>query len=265
MPAKMDTLMQARTIQANILRLSKQAGVGHIGSALSIVDILVALFDHVIHAEVGNPDRDRFILSKGHAALALYCVLHEQGILSREQLDTYCQDNTILGVHPKPVIPGVDFATGSLGQGLGMAVGAALAARIQRSKRRVYCLMSDAELNEGSVWEALLFAKQHKLNHLTVILDDNGQQALGKTQDVLHIQDLPSTLNSLGWVVNTVDGHDIDALTEALKLEVEGPHFIIAKTALGKGVSFMEKTIEWHYKSMSDEQYERALKDIGHA
>ena len=160
-----------------------RAGVGHIGSALSIADIVAALYADIL--DTTNPrdgDRDRLVLSKGHASLALYAALHLRNTLTFDELSTYCEDGTRLGTHPEPGVPGVDFATGSLGHGLSLAAGAALAGRLQATKTRAFCLLSDAECNEGSVWEAVMFAAHHRLSNLVAVIDLNGQQALGYTK-----------------------------------------------------------------------------------
>jgi transketolase len=253
-------------LRALILRLSKRANVGHIGSALSIVEIITALYSDVLHVpEPDDPDRDRFILSKGHAAAALYAALFLKGWLSEENLQTYCQDQSLLGVHPEHRLKGVDFSTGSLGMGLPMGAGAALAARLQRSARRVFVLVSDAECNAGSLWEAAMFAAHHHISNLIAIVDLNGQQALGYTKDVLNLSPLADRWRAFGWDVHEVDGHDVEAITKAivnLNTDSGMPHMIIAHTIFGKGVSYMEKQVKWHYWPMSDTEYQQALDEI---
>ena len=203
-------------------------------------------------------------MSKGHAALALYAALHLAGHLTRDALLTYDADGTLLGVHPHHDLSGVDFSTGSLGQGLPMAAGAALAARLQGSPRRVYALLSDAECNEGSVWEAAMFAAHHRLNNLVAIVDLNGQQALGYTKDVISLEPLEERWRAFGWDVRSVDGNSQEAVTAAIAaLDAEKPHVLIAHTTFGKGVSFMESQIRWHYLPMNDEQYAAALSEVG--
>jgi transketolase len=256
----------ARGIRRTVLEQSKRANVGHIGSALSIADVLAALFDGPLaDARPDDPDRNRLVLSKGHAALALYAALHACGRLSSEDLNTFAGDGTIVGGHPDHALPGIDFSTGSLGHGLSMAAGAALAARLQQSGRFVFAVLSDAELNEGSVWEAAMFAAHHQLANLVAILDVNGQQALGYTRDVLDLEPLAERWTSFGWHVHDIDGHDPEALANALA-DIDGrgdrPHVLIARTTFGKGVSFMEGKVEWHYWPISDPQYERALSEL---
>ena len=253
-------------IRRLILEQSKRANVGHIGSCLSVADILAALFGDVLRIDsADDPERDRFILSKGHAALALYAALALTGRLDTETLDTFYEDGTALGTHPESAVPGIDFSTGSLGQGLSMGAGAALAARMQGSGRRVFVLASDAECNEGSLWEAVMFAAHHELANLVAIVDLNGQQALGYTDDVLSLSPLGDRWRAFGWDVHEVDGHDVRALVgtiEGLGTRAGPPHALIARTTFGKGVSYMESQIAWHYKPMSDDDYALALAEI---
>lgn len=245
---------------------SKRAHVGHIGSALSVADVLGALFADVLRVPaVDDPERDRFILSKGHAALALYAALHGVGRLTTEQLDTYCGDLSPLGSHPDHSVDGIDFSTGSLGHGLPMGAGAALAARLQGSQRRVFVLVSDAECNEGSLWEAVMFAAHRRLSNLVAIVDLNGQQALGYTRDVLDLSPLAGRWGAFGWDVTEVDGHDTEELAAALNVRDTGvgrPHVVIARTVFGKGVSYMQGQIKWHYWPMSDAEYDLALAEV---
>ncbi len=251
--------LSAVQVRRSIINQSKRAHVGHIGSALSIADILVALFSRVL-----NTDEDVFILSKGHAALALYCVFEQLGIINQQQLDTYCADDSQLGVHPEHALPGITFSTGSLGHGPSLGAGVALARRMAGRRGRVFVLVSDAELNEGTVWEALMFAGHHKLETLCLILDNNGQQALAPTRDVIDLGGIASAVQSLGWECSRVDGHDVSGLERVLKARGEGsPRFVIADTIAGKGVSFMERQVKWHYLPVDDEQYAIALNEIG--
>lgn len=253
-------------IRRAILEQSKRAGVGHIGSALSIADIISALYTQILNIpSPDDPERDRFVLSKGHAALALYAAFHLKGWITDDELNSYCGDRSLLGVHPEHILTGVDFSTGSLGQGLSMGVGAALASQMQGSSRRVFVLLSDAECNEGSVWEAAMFAAHHKLANLISIIDLNGQQAFGFTDDVLSLSPMADRWRAFGWDVHEVDGHDVEALTATIsQLNTANgvPHILIARTTFGKGVSYMEKQIKWHYLPMSDEQYELALNEM---
>ena len=254
-----------RKIRQIILQQSMRAHVGHIGSALSVVEIIACLYGHVLRVtDTADPDRDRLVLSKGHSALALYAALALRGFISTGQLDTFCGDGTLLGVHPERDLNGVDFSSGSLGQGLSIGAGAALAAKLQKSSRRTYVLMSDAEMDEGSVWEAAMFSAHHGLHNLCGIVDLNGQQAFGYTKDVLRLPDLADRWRRFGWDVHEVDGHDLGALKEKMgSLDASAPHILIAKTTFGRGVSFMENKIKWHYWPMSDDEYARATVEVG--
>jgi transketolase len=258
--------LNPRLIRATILEQSKRAGVGHIGSALCIADIVTALYGSALRIPTADAsERDRFILSKGHAALALYSALFLTGRLSREQLDTFCADDSVVGVHPEHALAGIDFCTGSLGHGLSMGLGAALAARMQGSARHVYVLMSDAECNEGSVWEAAMFAAHHRIANLIAIVDVNGQQALGKTANVLDLEPLGARWEAFGWHVVEADGHDVDRLVQTfadLREKPGKPKVVLARTIFGKGVSFMEGQIKWHYWPMNDDEYRQALDEV---
>jgi len=261
-----------------ILEQSKRANVGHIGSCLCVVEILCALYDKVLRAtSPTDPDRDRFVLSKGHAGLALYAALALKGWLTESDLNSFCGEKSQFGVHPESAAPGVDFSTGSLGHGLSIAAGAALAARLQHSGRRVFCLISDAECNEGSVWEAAMFSAHQRLGNLTAILDMNGQQAFGLTRDVIAIPNLRERWEAFGWQVETVDGHSLGELNQALERGTAphgAPRMILARTIFGKGISFMEKglpfanwrlpqhPINWHYLPMNDQEYSLALSEL---
>jgi transketolase len=258
------TVQLAAQVRRSVLQASRRANIGHIGSCLSIADIVAALAG-VMDLE-GGQERDRFILSKGHAALAWYSALHAVGRLSDEQMEGFCTDGTELGGHPEHVLPGVDFSTGSLGHGLGIGAGAALAARRQVSGRRAFVLLSDAECNEGSTWEAVMFAAHHGLSNLIAIVDMNGQQALGYTRDVLDMSPMAGRWRAFGWDVHEIDGHDvpgIQATVNGLDTSDGPPHVLLAKTTFGRGVSFMESKIEWHYLPMNDEQYAEALEMVG--
>ena len=255
----------AKRIRLAILTASKQANVGHIGSALSVVEIITALYGNVLRIDVpDDPERDRFILSKGHAALALYAALHARGWINDDDLASYCADHSLAGTHPDHQLPGIDFSTGSLGQGLSFGAGAALAAKLAGSHRRVYVLVSDAECNEGSVWESVMFAAQHRLSNLVAIVDVNGQQALDHTHRVLDLSPLDARWAAFGWQTHVVDGHDVTQLSRALSCEASSgaPRVVVARTVFGKGVSFMEGQIRWHYMPMNDDEYQRAVEQV---
>ncbi len=257
---------QTNKIRRNVWRALKASGSGHAGGSLSAAETLAVLYFHKMNIRPNEPDwedRDRFILSKGHAALALYAALHARGWIDEETLASYCRDDTLAGVHPDHRLPGVDFSTGSLGQGLSFGAGAALAAKLQRADRRVFVLVSDAECNEGSVWEAVMFAAHHRLSNLVAIVDDNGQQALDHTSRVLDLSPLDARWAAFGWETHRIDGHDLTRLSEALDGGSTGmPRVVLAQTVFGKGVSFMEGKIRWHYMPMTDEEYRQALAQI---
>lgn len=255
-----------RKIRRIVLDESKRANVGHIGSALSVADILAALYGGALAIDSpSDPDRDRFVLSKGHAALGLYAALYLRGWLTRAQVAEFCTNGTAIGVHPENVVNGVDFSSGSLGLGLSFGAGAALAARLQRSRRRAYVLVSDAECDEGSIWEAIMFAAHHRLGNLVAIVDLNGQQALGYTHEVLSHGSLADRWRAFDWDVHEVDGHDVAGLVRIIAdidLQRDRPHVIIARTTFGHGVSFMESLIKWHYLPMSDAEYQLAVAEV---
>jgi transketolase len=254
----------ALQIRRSIIEESYRAHVGHIGSALCIADVLAVLFGGTMDLQDGD-DRDRFILSKGHAALGLYAAMAATGRMSSETLATFCSDGTPLGAHPEHVVPGIDFSTGSLGQGLSIGVGAALGARLKGSKRRSFVLISDAEMNEGSVWEAVMFAAHAQLGNLVTIVDLNGQQALGYTRDVLDLEPVAERWRQFGWSIEEVDGHDLQQLTRCLAAEADPhapPRLVLARTTFGKGVSYMENRIEWHYLPLSEEHFSQAIEEL---
>jgi transketolase len=263
----MDAAEFAREIRKIILDSSYAAHMGHIGSALSIADIIAVLYWRTLDvADPRAPDRDRFVLSKGHAALALYAALYLKGWITQQDLRSFCADGTMLGVHPEHVVPGIDFSTGSLGQGLTYAVGSALAARLQGSRRRTFVLLSDAECNEGAVWEAAMLAAHHQLSNLIAIIDLNGQQALGYTKDVLDMSPMAGRWRAFQWDAQEVNGHDLrhmEHVFAGLNVVSGPPHVVIAHTVSGKGVSFMEHQVEWHYLSMSENQYRQACAELG--
>lgn len=262
-----DRLGMSAELRRRIIEQSLASKVGHIGSALSIVEIIAVLWGRVLHRPATtDPDRDRFILAKGHAALALYAALLWRGLISEDEFRTYCKDGSLLAAHPEYGLPGVEVATGSLGQGLSVGCGLAWSLKRRGSAGRVFVLLSDAECNEGQVWEAIMFAAQHRLDNLVAIVDDNGMQALGATADILNLSPLARRFEAFGWLARPVDGHDEAALEIAFAASETGlPLVVPARTVLGRGVSFMEGRLEWHYRNITSEQAERALTEIGGA
>lgn len=253
----------AKKCRQTVLKMHKEAQAGHIGAAFSCLDILVYLYFQQMEK------RDRFILSKGHAATALYAVLAQAGIISKKDLKTFHQDGTHLAAHPpcSGEVAGITFGTGSLGHGLSLATGLALSTRFSKKKFQVYCLISEGDINEGSTWEAILFAAQHQLNNLTVIVDYNGLQAFGRSEEVLSLHPLADKWRAFNFdVFEVLDGHDFNQLHRAfIASELNSsdrPKCIIAKTVKGKGISYMEDKLEWHYLSMDDDQFKEASKQI---
>ena len=262
---------RANEMRTDIVRMIAEAGSGHPGGSLSSADILTALyFGGVLVHDPENPDwdeRDRFILAKGHAAPALYAVLAQAGYFPREELCTLRKLGTRLQGHPDSnLVPGVEVSTGSLGQGLSVAAGAAAGLKLDGKEQAVFALLGDGECQEGQVWEAAMFAAHQKLDNLVAIVDRNCLQIDGNTADVCDPGDLVAKFQAFGWEASEVDGHDIPALVAALtaaKSAHDGkPHALIARTVKGKGVSFMENQAGWHGKAPSPEQTEAALAEL---
>lgn len=242
----------------------------HVPSAFSIVEILRVLHESVVQYPNNDPDdpkRDYLVLSKGHGAMALYPILVSRGWIDRTWLEKYFEDGSFLPGLTEAYIPGCEANTGSLGQGITVAAGLALGAKLQGSNQRVFCIIGDGELNEGSVYEALSFASHNKLSNLTVILDENRYQAMGKTDEILGAMNVDAFFESIGFSVLRLDGHDELALTRALVPDrlayaSDKPTAIVAETVKGKGVSFMEKANEWHYLRLSSSDYHLALEEL---
>ena len=248
----------AQEIRCRVIEISHKAHKGHIGSALSICELVAVVSSNARGLGTSDPKRDRVVLSKGHAALAWYSALELHGILTTEILNTYMCNDTLLGTHPDPQLDGVDFMTGSLGQGLGFGVGAAMAGMISNDDRMSFVILSDSELNEGSTWESAALAGQLKLKNLIVFLDLNGQQALGRTEDILPTSYAIDSWSEFGWNVQRVDGHSAEQIqktTDQHKRSASGPLLIVASTISGKGVSFMEREVKWHYMPMSETEF----------
>jgi transketolase len=257
------SVVRGTRLRRSILEQSFRAGVGHIGSALSIADLVAAVVSTFPTCVTDEAGRDRFVLSKGHASLAWYAALESVGVLTTEELSSFCGDGSSLGVHPEPHTNGVDFGSGSLGMGLSFAVGTALASKLLGETTRTAVIMSDAECNEGIVWESASFAAQHKLDRLVVLIDDNKQQALGATAGILDQAFLADRWRSFGWAVEVCDGHDVDELSKHMQNIVPGkPKVLVAQTTFGSGVSYMERELAWHYLPMNRAQFDTAMNDI---
>ncbi|MBN2446033.1 MAG: transketolase [Phycisphaerae bacterium] len=257
----------ARRIRVRALRMVNRAVAPHIGGCLSVADILAVLYGRVLRVDPAQPDwpeRDRMVLSKGHAAAALYAVLAERGFFPAEWLETYSLDGTRLAGHVTHYgVPGVDFSSGSLGHGLSVACGMALAGR---GVFRAFAVLSDGECDEGSTWEAALFAPHHKLDNLIAIVDYNKIQSFGTVAEVLDLEPFADKWRAFGWSTHEVDGHDTEALQRVLSglpREPGKPTAIIAHTVKGKGVSFMENKLLYHYRTPNDEAFAQALAELG--
>jgi transketolase len=249
-----DVLNQTRS---RLLTMHHDSGVGHIGGNLSVLDSMMLVFHEFLKAN------DRFILSKGHAAGALYATLWSLSRLTDEDLKTFHKDNTLLAGHPPAQgIKDIAFATGSLGHGLSLAAGTALAWRLQNRSDHVFCITSDGEWQEGSTWEALIFAQHHRLNNLTVLVDHNGLQGFGSTHDVASMAPLWEKLSGFDVEVDVVDGHDLAALRTVLNKSSVKARVVVMKTVKGHGIEFMENKMQWHYLPMSSKEHEAALDSI---
>lgn len=265
MKSSIDKKYLQKNMRLKILALAYKTNSGHIGSCLSCVEILIA----TLFFEMG--ERDKFILSKGHAALALYTALHYQKKISEKILDSYLQDGTVLGIHPSSSFPkDIPLATGSLGHGLSFACGLAKGFYLKhkniRTLPRAFCLVSDGETNEGAVWEAAQFASHHLLFNLIVLVDKNKIQALGRLDEVLGDTTTSSRWQAMGFNVFECNGHDVGDLEKTFKKialkQNHKPNVVICHTVKGKGVSFMEDTLEWHYNRLDEETYKKAVKEI---
>jgi transketolase len=259
----------ARRIRGKLVEMSHRSGAPHLGSGLSCVDILVAAYWGVFAidpAQPNDPDRDRFILSKGHAAAALYATLAHRGFFPLDWLNTFADNGGRLAEQPGPdCAPGVEVATGSLGHGLPIGVGMAIAGRIQNHGYRVGVLMSDGECNEGSVWEAAMFAPAQRLDRLVAVIDFNGWQATGRSREVMDLDPLADKWRAFGWTTREVDGHDIAALIDAMAAPPDAgkPLAVIAHTVKGRGVSFMEDDNNWHYRVPNEKEVAAAHAELG--
>ncbi len=251
-----------------LLAIIKAANAGHTGGDLSCIDILNVLYNRVLDVSPDtftSPDRDRYIQSKGHSAEALYVVLADRGFFPEDDLNTLAQYGSKFTGHPTRKVPGVEHNTGALGHGMSVSVGIAIAGKKDGRSYRVYTLLGDGELDEGSNWEASLLAAHYRLDNLVVIVDRNTLQITGRTEDVLALEPLAQKLADFGYSVRSVDGHDIPELTDALNavpFETGKPSLILARTVKGKGVSFIENVAGWHHRAPSDEEFEAAMREL---
>lgn len=259
------TKLFSAEIRKRTLEMVYKAKASHIGGAFSMVDILAVLYSNILNIDPHKPNweqRDRFLLSKGHACTSLYVTLALSEFFSVELLNEYGTNGTLLLSHTSNKIQGVELSTGSLGHALPFGCGLALASKRNEKYFNTYVLVGDGELNEGSNWESILFAPQHKLDSLVLIVDYNKIQSFGRTNDVINQEPIVDRWKSFGWDVFEVDGHNFTELYDAFQQSHTKPKVIIAHTVKGKGVSFMENKLEWHYKSPNQEQYDLALDEI---
>lgn len=265
----MDTIELAARIRRHALRMTSLGGSSHVGSVFSMADIVAVLYGSVLSVDPQNPrwpDRDRLILSKGHAGAGIYAALAERGFFPVEMLDQHCADGSILSGHVSHKgVPGVELSTGSLGHGLGVAAGIALAGQRRGAAWRTFVIQSDGECDEGSVWEAALFAGHHRLDRLVVVVDYNKIQSLRSTTETLDLEPFADKWKSFGWHVIEADGHDHGSLRNALgNAAGHGrPTCVIADTVKGKGVSFMEHSVLWHYRTARGAEYDAAARELG--
>lgn len=267
-----DSTELARKIRQSVVRMTHLGKSSHVGSALSIADIMAVLYHDVLEVDPDDPKmagRDRFVLSKGHAGVAVYAALAHAGFMPVEMLDRHYQNGSILSGHVSHKgVPGVELSTGSLGHGLGVSVGMAKAALLRKKTHRVFCLLSDGECDEGSNWEAILFAAHHELENLTALVDYNKIQSLDSVADTLGLEPFRDKWTAFGWHVTEVDGHNHDALRAALDVQQNTSHqpkCVICHTTKGKGVSFMEDSVLWHYRTPQGDEYDAAVEELNNA
>jgi transketolase len=255
---------QSNELRVVMLEAAHKAGGGHLGGAFSVIDILLYLYSQVLTFDPNNPNlpnRDRLILSKGHSCLALYACMEEFGFLSPGELMTFLETGSRLAGHSEHfLIPGVEVTTGSLGHGLGISAGIALAGKKQKAPWKVFCILGDGECNEGSIWESLLFVRQHSLNNLITIIDYNKQESLDRTENILSIDPLPKKVEAFGLIPLEIDGHSFKEIESAFAtaIQSETPVVIIANTIKGYGVDFMEEVTKWHYRGPTQEELNEA-------
>lgn len=258
----------AGRIRQHALHMTSRGGGAHIGAIFSCADILAALYGGILHVDPmvpENPDRDRFVLSKGHAGAGLYAALAECGFFPIERLLTHYQDGSDLSGHVSHELPGVDVSTGALGHGLSIASGMAYAGKLRDARHRVFCLLSDGECDEGSTWEAMLFAAQHRLSNLVAIVDYNRIQGIAPISEVIELEPFADKWRAFGWSVRELDGHDHSALHQdllAVPFTTGKPSCLIAHTIKGRGVSFMENTVLWHYRIPQGDELAAALAEL---
>lgn len=260
---------RSRELRKTMVRMLEASRRGHLGSALSVVDILRVLYDDIMRYDPKNPKweyRDRFILSKGHGCLALYAILADKGFFPGSELDKFCQSDGILGGHPEVKVPGVEASTGSLGHGLSLGIGFALNARYEKVDYHTFVIISDGECDEGSVWEAAMCASKHRLSNLTVIVDYNKCQSYGSTFEVLDLEPFADKWKSFGFAVTEIDGHSVNAIRSVfsnLPLQPDKPSAVICHTVKGKGIHWVENNLAWHHRrEITDKEIQSLLSAL---
>jgi transketolase len=260
--------LKAEQLRLRLLRLIYEGGTGHTGGDLSVLNVLTVLYNKILNVDAKNPkkeDRDRFVLSKGHCAEALYTVLNDKGFIADEELDAYGSYHAHLGGHPDVTIPGVEINSGALGHGLSVGVGMALAAKMDNKNYHTFVVMGDGEQAEGSIYEAAMAGNKYHLDNLVAILDRNGLQISGSTEDVMPLENIRERWTAFGWDVIDMNGDDIDDIVktfENIDFNNKKPHFVISHSTKGLGVSFMENVAKWHHGVPKGEEYEQAVKDV---
>ena len=258
-----------KKIRQTILQMAFKGSSVHIACAFSLVEIVSVLYEKILNYNAKNPEdpnRDILALSKGHGVMAIYACLKEMGILKQEHFDNYFSDGSLLHGLSEPIVPGIEVFGGSLGHGFPVAVGMAYGFKLKKSSRKVFCIVGDGEINEGPIWEALLFAAHHKLSNLTIIVDANELQAMGECRHILNLEPMAEKFKSFGFNTYECDGHNTALLEEIFKSKSsDKPRAVIARTVKGKGISFMEGEIKWHYTRLDNATLEAAMKELTHA
>jgi len=269
MNPKIELDQRSRDLRKIIVRTLESGGRGHVGAALSLVEIFRVLYDDILKFDPNDPawkNRDRCILSKGHGCLALYVLLYDKGIISKEDLDKFCKEDGILGGHPEIKVPGVEASTGSLGHGLSIGLGFAINGKYEKANHRIFVVVGDGECNEGSIWEAALCAGKHQLKNLIVLIDYNKCQSYGSTFEVQDLEPFADKWKAFGFSVREVNGHDVEELKKALlavPFDQQKPSAIICHTIKGKGISYVENNLKWHHKNkLSEEEVESLLQEL---
>lgn len=263
--AEIDTTDLAAQLRRDVVEMTSAGKTSHVGSCLGCADIVAVLYGRVLalHSDPADPDRDRFVMSKGHAGAVIYAALAEVGYLDPDALMTHAANGSILSGHVSSEVPGVEVSTGALGHGLGIAVGMALAAQFRQQTHRFYTLLSEGDCDEGSTWEAAMFASHRGLSRLTAIVDYNKLQSLASVEATVGLEPFGDKWRAFGWDVTEVDGHDHDALYAAFTRDGDKPHAVLAHTTKGKGVSFMENSVLWHYRTAQGDELAAARAELG--